>query len=152
MTVVTRKITCRTATSMNAGEVGEAGRKERTQIFGITGIVRHIKEDNSDFGPFIRFYGSFESVDILSGEIVSAAQGIFPGVLQDLLYGTYVEGEEIHFAGILGVEPDKSPRAGVGYKWFYLPVVEGTVPDALTDMRKQMMKALPKPEPKSTAK
>ena len=152
MTTVTRKVTCRSATTLTAGEVAEAGRKERTQILGITGIVRRLKEDTSDFGPFVRFYGAFETVDVHSGEIVSAAQGIFPGVLQDLLFGTYVEGEEIHFAGILGVEPDKSPRAGVGYKWYYQPIVEGTVPDALTDMREQMMKALPKPEPKPPAK
>lgn len=143
---VLRRITTRLS-SMTPTERAEAGREKRTPILTVFGIVNRVKADLSDLGEFYRFFGDFKAVDCVTGEEHVAPQAIFPGVLQDLLVGQ-MNGDvsAVEFAGTLGVEPDKgSTRPGVGYKWFFEPLMKPASSDRMAQIEAQIAKSLPKP-------
>lgn len=131
-------------------DLSEQEIKKPTPLAHIFGVARKFKNDRTTYGDFIRFYGSFEAVNVQDGTVQKSGSMILPPIAENLLAGGLAqEGTEaVEFAFEIGVKPSKSP---VGYDYTVKPLVENRDTDPLAALREasqQAQKALPAPEKK----
>lgn len=131
-----RKITART--------VGLAKLKAG-QSFTLYGKVRRFETGTSDYGNFVKFRGTFEAVNEITGSAYGASVAIFPGgLLEDELMeaveaATGPVDVAIRFSM---VEDDKSTT---GVAWKAERLIESAEADPLADLRAKVFGSLPSP-------
>lgn len=104
------------------------------------------------FGDSTRFSGSFEGVNLATGEKQKSARAFLPGIVEDLLAEAVAgldEGAFVDFGFIVGVQ--HSEKGNMGYAYTVRPVVELKESDELGHLRnlaENELRALPAPEAK----
>jgi hypothetical protein len=125
--------------------------KRSVKLLRVYGVIAKTRAEASDLGPFVRFLGEFEAVNLLTGEMFSAPACILPKFLEDQLAPA--------------CEPDKMPvtfavEIGAVYnkdvptKFMYTaqPLVETVSSAPMKQLKEQLSKlALPSPREKAKA-
>lgn len=108
----------------------------------------HVEKTNSDF---VRFYGEFVGVNLLTGERLAAGSAILPGAAESLLYGAMGELDErgqgslVEFGIEIGARFEESAIAKYVYEVRSLVEVKASDPmQALLDKAGAL--ALPAPQ------
>lgn len=118
----------------------------------IAGVARKFKPDSSEHGNFVRFYGQFQGVNMVTGERFEAGQAILPGAGQDALYGAMgSEGEAVtvEFAYLISAKYDKD--AVTKYVYECRPVTKPKENDPVAQLLKSVEGQLKLPAPKAPA-
>ena len=118
----------------------------------VYGVARRAKPEmgKEGRGDYVKFYGQFKAVNVVTGESFVSGALILPGVVQDQLYGAMdgdVQGVE--FAVDIGAKYD--PDAVTKYVYFAKSLIKPKDNDPLLLMEKQLagLKALPAPAAQS---
>ena len=151
MSTLLRKLTVKSVGCKPDFEALLAAPDKRMKLCRFYGIARKAKPDNSDFGDFVRFTGSFRGVNLADGEIYEAGALILPGVAQDLLAGALDNEEvsDVQFAFEIGLKYD----ATVVTKYTYTveSLIKAAENDPLQMLEKQMLLQLAAPAPGQNA-
>ncbi len=129
MTTHLRKITARTM-GLDKAKAG--------QSFTLLGKVRRSEQGQSDYGPFVKFRGTFEGVNEQTGQAAQASVAILPGglmedeLLEALEQASGAVNVALRFAM---VEDSGSP---VGVSWTVERLLDTEESDPLADLRQQV--------------
>ena len=113
----------------------------------VFGVVRSAKGSSTTFGPYIRFSGTFEAINLETGEQFHSGTLILPGIAESLLFGACGEHPEasVEFAFEIGVKASNSP---VKYDFTVKSLIDQRGADPLKALRDQtvhMRPGLPAP-------
>ena len=136
---VARKLTMASASSLSTSEKAKLGVDKATPILQVIGMTNEYKFGETQLGPYIKFWGQFEAVDLMTGEITTSGAAIFPPILGDNLVGAIgKDGNTVRFAGTFGVKPASKKDATIPWEYYFDVKVNPNASDALADLRKMM--------------
>lgn len=128
---------------------------ETLEQINVYGQVRRMVPGQTDLGPFIRFKGTFEAVNIGTGEMFRSMNMILPDEAADLLEEALSsEGaKSVDFALKIGVAGDDS---NIGYHYYVEPLMQSQEGDPLEAIRNNLqgqgLLAAPDPAPETEQK
>ncbi len=146
-------------TAINQRLIIESGRKE-LDLFRVAGIAVDSKTGESNFGQWVALIGKFQSLNLLTGEVMRAAKLFLPDVALEMIQGEMAaqgpEGRGIGFAFIIGVKLDEAANSAKGYVYYAKPVMAPAVDDPMEKLLSALpapkIKALPEPKEAKAAK
>lgn len=116
-------------------------------LFDIYGSASGIRSGTSNYGDWTMFTGSFEAVNLDTGEVFNGPQCALPEPALSMLRHQLSEHDNVQFAFRLGVKitnPDL--KAATDYEYTVQPIVPPSEDDALSALRQQVQGfALPAP-------
>lgn len=107
-------------------------------LLDVYGIARKFKPDDSDKGPYVRFYGQFKAIRATDRAAFQAGQLIMPKIIEEGLFGVMraEEVNDVQFAFRVGVKFDAKTASKYVYAAESLtPVAEN---DPLAMLEKQL--------------
>lgn len=122
--------------------------------FRIVGLVKSTFSVVTQFGDSTGFKGTFEAVNIRTGEAFRAGKCFLPTIATDLLEsavdGMGEDQTELRFGFEIGLIP--SDKGSTGYEFTVKPLIDTTENDPVAELRQQFLqieapKAAPKAEP-----
>lgn len=146
-----RKITLGTIGAQPSLE--EIAKMEKTgmalELADVYGIATKFKPDDSDKGPFVRFYGSFRAVNLRTKQVFTAGTMILPKLIEEGLFAVMsAEGvNNVRFAFRVRAKFDKKAATKYVYAAESLTPTSEDDPVALLE-RQVFGKALAAPEKK----
>ena len=107
-------------------------------LMQVIGIARKIEIGTSTYGDWVKFRGSFEAVNLQTGEVYSSANCFLPKIAQDLILDGIESlidkgSVEVSFAFQINSKPANS---AIGYEYEVKPLIETAKNDALEELRK----------------
>lgn len=117
----------------------EASKEGPIALAHVLGIAKGVKTGQSTYGDWTAFVGSFEAVNLETGEIFRAGKCFLPEIATSLLAGALTDAETVQFALEIGARPAKN---AVGYEYTVTPLIGPSESDELSMLKK----ALPAPE------
>lgn len=94
---------------------------EPVYLATVFGDARLRKPDNSDYGPYVKFSGSFRAINHESGEEIRSRVLILPAVAEGIIDEILAQEEinSVEFAIKLGIVESATP---IGYEWVVEPL------------------------------
>ena len=126
---------------------------EKRPLMRVMGIVRKIEHGDGDYGPWAKFKGSFEAIEIATGEVFKSTACLLPPVAAELIEEAFeAEGvESLEFAFDIVLQEDGS--SSVGYQYQVDQLIESGENDPMEQLSKSINKALPQlPSPSADKK
>lgn len=126
-----------------AGSLAEGETKKLAVFYGR--CVGYITGESS-FGEFTKFRGSFEAVNVETGETYRSANILMPDVITDLLRDALDNRADDSAALEFGIELGaKYATTSRGYEYTVSPVVKLVESDELGHLRGEIQRVLPAP-------
>lgn len=122
------------ADAVNAAPDGKA------KLLNLAGIVTNYKPDQTDLGEFLRLYGEFRCVNLLTGELSTASVAILPNFFADQLKAVFDQSGNAEFAVQFGA---KKSDTVTGYEWTVTPLTEMKGSDRMQELSSVIMAAAP---------
>ena len=122
---------------------------EGMDLVRVFGVARDIKTGESDYGPWTKFLGNFQAINIVSGEEFKSTACMLPDTASELLEAALQnEGvNEVNFAFDISIKGDSNST--IGYQYVCSPLLEDNDSDPLA----KLASSLPKlPAPKKASK
>jgi hypothetical protein len=121
-----------------------------TPLFQVIGQAYGTREGNSDYGKWTALVGTFEAVNLITGEIFAAPECFLPEPFNGMLAGKLNGASKVNavdFAYEIGVK-EPGPDATVQYEYTCKPIHDPTAGDPLKALRARIPKfaALAPPE------
>ena len=113
---------------------GVEGLDVKTDVMRVAGIARRMETGESEYGPWVKFKGSFMGTNLITGEEFRAGSAMLPEVASELLEEAMnAEGaENVKFGFDVAVTPDDS--IAIGYQYSVTPLIEATEDDPLLSL------------------
>ena len=152
---VMRKITVKAVCGAIPHFSENEGPRDLLTIIGVANGVREV-EDKFHIGEVAYgIVGTFEVVNLETGDVTTASEAFLPGVIQDSIVKALKSDptQDIKFGVKLSVKASDKP---IGYEYFAKQLIKPTGVDLLSELR-NAIKALPAPnvdivEPENTKK
>lgn len=145
----TRKISAKTVMGgkMKKDWIPEKGSKP---LFQVIGQAYGIREGQGDYGKWTALVGTFEAVNLITGEFFAGPECFLPEPFNSMLANKLKGPEKVNavdFAYEIGVSPP-GPDDTVQYVYTCKPIHDPTAGDPLKALRSRLpsFKALPAPE------
>lgn len=108
-----RRITVKTVCGMDKGELLKLVMSDEKMAFPLMrvgGIATGMRPGDGDFGPYVRFIGQFQAINIRDGRVFAAAMCLLPKFLEDELAGALGQegAKTVEFGFEISVKYDKS--------------------------------------------
>ena len=138
MSTIVGKISAKTmGLALTTGSLNDKARKEPFPIYQIMGIAKGTIAGEGANGEWNKLIGTFEAVNLLTGEIYRSGNAFLPKVVNDVIAGNFInvpEGEtrEVRFVYEVGVTPSTMP---VGYTFTVKELIETEAADPFESMR-----------------
>lgn len=119
---------------------------EKVIIMNVYGICDSHSVEETQYGPFVRFKGQFEAVNLLDNTVTRSGTMILPDVAADLLHSALIsrQGESVQFGFGVGLKASKKSKTG--YELTAQPLMKESAADPLAALRNEILGALPAPE------
>lgn len=130
-----------------------ANGKKKTVVVRIYGRAMDMKADATDIGPFIKFTGEFEAVNLIDKTKYRSKVLILPSVAEQFLGDAVTSIKEddpnavAQFGLDITVEENRSNKGGYKFKYGVQPLIDAPKRDALS-MLGESLGALPQIESK----
>lgn len=112
---------------------------KQIELMDVYGLARKAIPGESQYGPYVKFSGSFKAVNLDTGETVQSGALILPGTAQELLAGAFSDdATEIKFGFKIGVKYDKESK-GTGYSFVVTSLTEPAENDPLVALENQIV-------------
>jgi hypothetical protein len=120
-----------------------------TPLFQVIGQAYGVREGNSDYGKWAALVGTFEAVNLITGEAFAAPECFLPEPFNGMLVRQLTGSDKVNavdFAYEIGVK-EPGPDATVQYEYTCKPIHDPTAGDPLKALRARIPKfaALPAP-------
>lgn len=107
-------------------------------LMDVYGLARKALPGESQYGPYVKFSGSFKAINLQTGESVRSGACILPGTAQEMLAGAFSdETTEVKFGFKIGVKYDPSSK-GTNYSFIVTPLTEPGENDPLIMLESQI--------------
>lgn len=113
------------------------GVTEKTAIMRVVGIARSMQAGESDYGPWVKYKGTFNGINLITGEEMTAPYCLLPEVASCLIENQLsAEGvTSIEFGFDLYIKPSDTP---IGFEYLAEPLVEPKDADPLSHLSKSL--------------
>ena len=132
---LTKKITVKSV----IGDVKKMfkGVTEKTAIMRVVGIARSMQAGEGDYGPWVKFKGTFQGINLLTGEEMTAPYCLLPEVASCLVENQLGADDvtSVEFGFDLYIKPSDTP---IGFEYLAEPLVEPTGADPLAHLSKSL--------------
>ena len=109
------------------------------ELMDVFGLARKVVPGESQYGPYVKFSGTFKAINLQTGETVRSGACILPGTAQELLAGAFSDDTtEVKFGFKIGVKADKASK-GTGYAFTVEPLTDPGENDPLTMLENQIL-------------
>ena len=121
-----------------SGELNDRVRKEPVELFHIMGIASGVVAGLSTYGDWQKLTGTFEAVNLFTGEVFVSGNAFLPAIVNDLIAGNFVgEAEdgttrEVRFAYAVGTIPASTQ---IGYAFTVKELIALEAADPFENMR-----------------
>lgn len=117
---------------------------EKKDLFKILGVCKGFKQDESTYGQYTEFHGSFYAVDMCSGMEYESAKAFLIDPWTDMLISALDGNDSVEFAITISIlARDELP---MGYEYIGSPMVETKRADPLAALKAAAgLAALPAP-------
>jgi hypothetical protein len=120
---------------------------ESIKLANVYGRVRGMETGSTQYGDYTLFRGTFEAINLKTGEVYAAGKMILPAVLESLITGNFTD-EAMDFA--FTITAMYSEKGNTGYTFGASPLIEPAAADELEYLRKAALPALPAPSKKTS--
>jgi len=111
---------------------------QQIDLMDVFGLARKALPGESQYGPYVKFSGSFKAINLQTGETVRSGACILPGTAQEMLAGEFTDDTtEIKFGFKIGVKYDKASK-GTNYSFVVTPLTEAGENDPLVMLEAQI--------------
>lgn len=142
-----RKITVKTVSGGKPSiEAILASPGKTLPLMDIYGVATSMKPGATDYGPYVKFLGQFEGINLATGEVFTAPALLLPKFLEEQLAGALGASANANaqFAFRLSARYDES--AATNYVYVAKSLIPTKESDALAQIKMQMQAALPAPK------
>lgn len=114
----------------------------KQDLMRVFGQCDKIKLGNTTFGETVEFQGTFEAINILTGEIYRGSRLFLPPVLTDMVRAEVVAAGDtgVQFAFDIGVDSANTPH---GYQYTITPLSAPSTTDPLAMMKTALLANAP---------
>jgi len=142
MTEIVKKLTLKTI-GCGKTEISAAvkGKTEAIVLASILGISNEARPGQTDMGSFLKFIGSFQATNHLTGEVFSSAVALLPDVIADQLGAAIHQSGEVEFAVQILARADE--KSAVGYVYSAKPLIEAKPSDKFAALMAKAQAAAP---------
>lgn len=115
---------------------------EKFAAIRFLGIARRMSTGESQFGPWVKFHGDFQAINLTTGEEFVAKQALFPAVISDDLAAMLADESvnEASFGFDLYIAPNDAP---IGYEYSAESLIEQQESNPLALLAQSIAKPLP---------
>lgn len=115
-------------------------------LIQVMGVATGIKTGESDKGPWTALLGSFQAINMQSGNVYRSGVCFLPNIVLNLILPKLLEKESksIEFAFNIGVAPDE--ESAVGYVFIAEPIFDAAENDPLEMLTKKLPAPKKNPE------